>query len=131
VIGVDEQVAAVQRRGLPAVALSPLTLGAGSLEPELRAMGALFDAAVFYVAPADGGASGTSQASSSAANLAASLFAADSLGELRRVLKPGGRLVVQMPEEGAARESLRQAGFQVASWEAEQPGVCRLVAALA
>ena len=51
-IGVDEDVAAAQRRGLSAVQLKPLALGAGALQPELAAMGQ-FDAVVYY-APGSG-----------------------------------------------------------------------------
>lgn len=135
VIGVDEDVAAAQRRGLPAVQLQPLALGAGALEPELRAMGALFDAAVYY-APASGGGSGGGpgvQLADGSGGLAGSWWRQESLAELRRVLKPGGKLCVEapVPDVAAVRQQLEQAGFTVLRWEHEQPGVCRLAAATA
>jgi tRNA U34 5-methylaminomethyl-2-thiouridine-forming methyltransferase MnmC len=116
VIGVDEDVAAAQRRGLSAVQLKPLQLGAGALEPELAAMGALFDAAVFH--------------SSGDSPLVGGWWGQESLGELGRVLKPGGKLCVQAPvaDEGGVRRQLEQAGFTLLSWEPAAPGCVRLVA---
>ena len=133
VIGVDEEVAEATRRGLLAVALSPLVLGAGSLQPELAAMGGLFDAAVLYVpSSAAAAADGSGSSSGGGGGLADSLWRAGSLAELRRVLKPGGRLCVQAPlaDEAAARGGLEAAGWALTAWETTECGAVRLVAAL-
>ncbi len=127
VIGVDEDVAEAKRRGLLAVQLSPLALGAGSLEPELAAMGA-FDAAVFYCPSSSASDRSTS---GGAAGLAGSWWQPESLAELLRVLRPGGKLCVQAPlaDEAAARGALQAAGFAVQAWERAECGATRLVAA--
>lgn len=124
-VGVDEDVAAAQRRGLPAVQLAPLVLSAGALEPELAAMGALFDAAVFYAWPSGGGSG-----SSGSAALADGWARAESLAELRRVLKPGGRLCVQAPaqDEAAVWRQLEAAAFAVRECERVACGALRVVA---
>lgn len=122
VIGVEEDVGEAHRRGLPAVKLSPLVLGAGALEPELAAMGQ-FDAAVFYVP----------SSSSTSSGLASSWWRPESLAELQRVLKPGGKLCVQTPlgegDEAAVKSALAAGGWEVQVWEHAECGSCRLVAA--
>ncbi len=131
VVGVDEDVAAAQRRGLMAVQLQPLALGAGALEPELKAMGALFDAAVFY-APPSGSADPSLPPADGGKGLVDTWWRQESLAELQRVLKPGGKLCVEAPvaDEAAVRVQLRQAGFVLLQWEQQQEaGVCRLLAA--
>lgn len=114
--------------------LSPLTLGAGALEPELAAIGA-FDAAVLYCpsTTSDGSSSSadSSSASSSDAGLAGNWWQPGSLAELLRVLRPGGKLCVQAPvgDEAAVRAALQAAGFAVQAWERADCGATRLVAA--
>lgn len=132
VIGVDEDVAEAKRRGLPAVQLHPLALGAGALEPELAAMGA-FDAAVFLCpsSSSDGSSSADgSSGSSGGAGLAGSWWQPESLAELLRVLRPGGKLCVQAPlaDEAAVRVALQAAGLAVQAWERADCGATRLVA---
>ena len=139
VIGVDEDVAAAQRRGLSAVQLKPLALGAGALQPELAAMGR-FDAVVYY-APGSGSRSAAAAAVAMAVgdadvepegSLADSWWRQESLAEIRRVLRPAGRLCVLAPaaDQATVRRQLAQAGFSLLAWEqlpAEQ-GACRMVA---
>ncbi|KAL4425887.1 hypothetical protein ABPG75_009903 [Micractinium tetrahymenae] len=139
VIGVDEDVAEAKRRGLPAVQLSPLALGAGALKPELAAMGP-FDSAVFYCpsssssadsSSASSGSASSGRASSGSGSLAGSWWQPESLAELQRVLRPGGKLCVQAPlaDEAAVRAALEAAGFAVQAWERADCGAARLVAA--
>lgn len=120
-IGVDEDVAAARRRGLPAVQLQPLELRPNSLQPELAAMGGQFDAVVYYAGSSEGCSSG----------LVASWWQQESLGEVRRVLKPGGVLAVQaaLADEAAVRQALLGAGFRLRELERALDGSCRLVAA--
>lgn len=122
VIGVDEDVSAALRRGLPAVQLQPLELRPNSLQPELAAMGGQFDVVVFC---------STSREGSSGSGLAASWWREESLGEVRRVLKPGGVLAVQaaVADEAAVRQTLLAAGFRLREFERTLDGSCRLVAA--
>ena len=122
VIGVDEDVSAALRRGLPAVQLQPLELRPNSLQPELAAMGGQFDVVVFC---------STSREASSGSGLAASWWREESLGEVRRVLKPGGVLAVQaaVADEAAVRQALLAAGFRLREFERTLDGSCRLVAA--
>lgn len=138
-----------RRRGLTAVQLAPLVLGAGALQPELAALGgALFDAVVFYqapsdsssaaasssgvdgVAPAPAAASPAGSAAAAAGGLAGSWWRRESLAEVRRVVKPGGRLCVQavMDDEAAVRRELAAAGFTVRAWQPAGEGAARLVA---
>lgn len=130
----DEDVVEARRRGLTAVQLAPLALGAGALQAELAALGgAPFDAVVFHEAPTSGGADSDSDSSStiaSSSGLPATLWEAESLGELRRVLKSSGRLCVQaaVGDEAAVRRKLTAAGFTVRAWRGVGQGAVRLVA---
>eukprot|EP00887_Chlorella_sp_A99_P004575 scaffold4.g4575.t1 len=120
VIGVDEDVAAARRRGLPAVQLAPLHLAAGALQPELSAVGGTFDVALLYCPPGDSGD----------VPLAGSWWQREALAEVRRALKPSGRLCVEAPgpAPAALRAALAAAGFEAAALEAAGPGRVRLVA---
>ena len=124
----DEHVAAVQRRGLPAVQLSPLRLGAGALEPELAQMGQ-FDTVVYYAGSSAVLAPG--QQADGGSGLAGSWWRQESLAEIGRVLKQGGKLCVQapLPDEAAVREQLALAGFAVLAWERAAGGSTLLLAA--
>lgn len=129
-IGVDEDVAAARRRGLPAVQLQPLELRPNSLQPELAAMGGQFDVVVACLpAAAPGQQQGSSAAGGS--GLAATWWREESLAEVRRVLKPGGVLAVQAPvaDEAAVRQALLAGGFRLREFERALDGSCRLVAA--
>ena len=146
VVGVDECVAAAEKRGLKCVELQGSLLSSGALAAARGAAGEEgFDAVLVYALascssrndavgnslPLDAPAGISSSGGNSRASLTAQdCLVAEALAEMKTVLRPGGRVCLEVAWEGsekgdaaAVRQQLADAGWALRAWEWKKMGV--------